>query len=248
MTTDRCRSQRNVTIANPMQNWLSVGIVIQYSVTNVTIGMRSIGRIETIERRICFYPKVRLRPLETAVSIYSTVLLVHWLQFQMTFKLRDEKLTSIKDKLQEIECKLKSHSHSVHRQQYHENKQQMKLISDNLRQIDQHIQNKLNKQLGYECCRLVSNDRLNLLVLAWNRPLARHLSLQLAAVVAMVQIWIKRADRSLSLITCFFVYLNFGDSFSLSLSFIIIIIEQANKHLWKRLQPSRSWCTQLEHS
>lgn len=76
----------------------------------------------------------------------------------MTFKLRDEKMTSIKDKLQEIECKLKSPSHSVHRQQYHENKQQMKLLSDNLRQIDQYIQHKLTKQLEYECCRLVAND------------------------------------------------------------------------------------------
>ena len=72
--------------------------------------------------------------------------LVHWLQFQLTFKLRHEKMGLIKDKLHELACTLTSHSHASNRQQYHENKQQMKLLSDHLRQIDQHIQSKLTEQ------------------------------------------------------------------------------------------------------
>jgi hypothetical protein len=73
---------------------------------------------------------------------------VTWLKFQVNFKLRHDKPTILNEKLHEIECKLKNHRHPSNRQQYHENKQQIKIIAEDLRQMDMQLQGKIIQHFG----------------------------------------------------------------------------------------------------
>ena len=68
--------------------------------------------------------------------------IVTWLKFQINFKLRHEKTSVFNERLHEIEYKLKNYHHPCNRQQYHENKHQMKIIADDLCHIDKQLQGK----------------------------------------------------------------------------------------------------------
>ncbi|CAF3123484.1 unnamed protein product [Rotaria sp. Silwood2] len=67
---------------------------------------------------------------------------VTWLKFQVNFKLRHEKTSIINERLYEIEYKLKNYRHPCNRQQYHENKHQIEIITDDLRRIDMQLKEK----------------------------------------------------------------------------------------------------------
>jgi hypothetical protein len=69
-------------------------------------------------------------------------LLVTWLKFQVNYKQHHEKLSILNERLHEIEYKLKNHRHPCNRQQYHDNKHQIKTIADDLRHIDMQLQEK----------------------------------------------------------------------------------------------------------
>jgi hypothetical protein len=69
---------------------------------------------------------------------------VTWLKFQVNFKQRTEKPSIIIEHLHEIEHKLRNHHHHPpsNRQQFHENKHQMKSIADDIHILDMQIQDK----------------------------------------------------------------------------------------------------------
>jgi len=56
----------------------------------------------------------------------------------------------LNERLHEIEHKLKNHRHPCNRQQYHENKHQMKTIADDLHHIDRQLQEKLIQDVNIE--------------------------------------------------------------------------------------------------
>jgi hypothetical protein len=72
------------------------------------------------------------------------------LKFQVNFKQRHEKPSILNDRLHEIEHKLKNHHHPCNRQQYHENKHQMKTIADDLCHIDMQLQEKFIQHVNIE--------------------------------------------------------------------------------------------------
>lgn len=65
----------------------------------------------------------------------------------MNFKQHHEKFFN---RLHDIEYKLKNHRHPSNRQQYHENKHQMKTIADDLRHIDMQLQDKCPQHVNVE--------------------------------------------------------------------------------------------------
>ena len=66
-----------------------------------------------------------------------------WLKFQVNFKQRHEKPSILLERLQKIEHQLRHHRHPSNRQQYQENKHQMKSIADDLHLIGMQLQGKL---------------------------------------------------------------------------------------------------------
>ena len=69
--------------------------------------------------------------------------LVTWLKFQVNFKLRHEKHSHLNGRLHDIEHKIKNRRPPCNRQQYQENKHQVKAIADDLHQIDMQLQAKI---------------------------------------------------------------------------------------------------------
>ena len=69
--------------------------------------------------------------------------LVHWLKFQVTFKLRHEKAHASQEKLHDIECQLRSYRQPSNRQQHHDHKHQMKVITEQLHQLDLQLQERI---------------------------------------------------------------------------------------------------------
>ena len=68
--------------------------------------------------------------------------IVTWLKFQVNYKQHHEQISLIYQRLHDIEHKLKNHRHPSNRQQYHDNKHQIKRIADDLHHIDMQLQNK----------------------------------------------------------------------------------------------------------
>ena len=62
------------------------------------------------------------------------------MKFQINFKQRQEKPSIFLERLHQIEHQLRHHIHPINRQQYQENKQQMKTIADDLQLIDRQLQ------------------------------------------------------------------------------------------------------------
>ncbi len=77
---------------------------------------------------------------QNRIEYFSSV--VTWLKFQLNFKQHAEKSSIVIERLHEIEHKLHNHHHPSNRQQYHENKHQMKTIADDIQLIDMQIQDK----------------------------------------------------------------------------------------------------------
>jgi hypothetical protein len=68
------------------------------------------------------------------------------LKFQVNFK----KTSIFNERLHEIEYKLKNYRHSSNRQQYHENKHQLKTIADDLCHIGIQLQDKIFQHVNVE--------------------------------------------------------------------------------------------------
>lgn len=70
------------------------------------------------------------------------------MKFQINFKQRHDKPSIFSERLHQIEHQLRHHIHPTNRQQYQENKQQMKTIADDLQLIDRQLQDKLLQHIG----------------------------------------------------------------------------------------------------
>lgn len=69
-------------------------------------------------------------------------MLVTWLKFQINFKQRHEKPSNLLERLHQIEHELHNHHHPINRQQYQENKHQLKTMADELQLIDRQLKEK----------------------------------------------------------------------------------------------------------
>ena len=66
-------------------------------------------------------------------------MLVTWLKFQINFKQRHEKPSNFLERLHQIEHQLHHHRQPINRQQYQENKHQLKTLADELQLIDRQL-------------------------------------------------------------------------------------------------------------
>jgi hypothetical protein len=64
------------------------------------------------------------------------------LKFQINYKLRHERHSHLHEKLHDIEHRIKNRRHPCTRQQYQENKHQVKAIAEDLHQIGMQLQEK----------------------------------------------------------------------------------------------------------